>query len=79
MSCMNIEREPIQTENIKLLMEILNYKIKLRDMYRKTGPGNSDYITLSIKLDLLIKEYIEERLLLLISIPDKEIFSDLEA
>ena len=77
MSCMNLERGPIQTENVKLLMEILNHKIKLRDMYRQTGPGNSEYITLSLKLDLLVKEYIEERLLLLISIPDKEVFADL--
>lgn len=59
---MKLERETIQNENMNLLLEILYLKIQLRDLYTKTGPGNSDYITLSIKLDLLKNEYIDSKL-----------------
>lgn len=61
MQCMNLEREPLQSENISLLMEILELKQRLRDLYRQSGPGSSDYISLSLKLDLLIHEYFEAK------------------
>ncbi|MGJ7922647.1 Spo0E family sporulation regulatory protein-aspartic acid phosphatase [Neobacillus sp. LXY-4] len=62
MRCVNLEREPIQSENMTLLMEILTLKTDLRELYLQKGPGNSDYISLSLKLDKLINEYFEEKL-----------------
>ena len=35
------------TENMDLLMEIVNLKAKLRGIYNQTGPNSSEYITLS--------------------------------
>lgn len=55
-------RETIQTENMSLLVEIRSLKENLRELYLQTGPGNSNYISLSIKLDVLINEYIEGQL-----------------
>ncbi|MDR7239544.1 hypothetical protein [Neobacillus drentensis] len=49
------------TENMELLMEIVNLKAKLRGMYNQTGPNSSIYITLSIKLNLLMNKYFEEK------------------
>lgn len=72
MSCMKLERETIQNENMNLLLEILYLKIQLRDLYAKTGPGNSEYISLSIKLDLLQNEYIDGKLVDLIGFTEKE-------
>ena len=50
-----------QFENMELLKEIFNLKIKLRELYLQTGPANSTYISWKIKLDILIKEYMEEK------------------
>lgn len=54
--------EHVQGENMKLLVEIYQLRIILNKLYSQKGPANSDYISLSIKLDLLIKEYIEEKI-----------------
>lgn len=56
-----------QSENIHLLMEIYNLKMILRHLNIQKGSANSDYITLSLKLDLLMKEYIDEKLLNLLT------------
>ncbi|WP_147534638.1 hypothetical protein [Bacillus marasmi] len=61
MHCMNLEKEPLLNENIGLLLEIPELKRQLRELYRQSGPGSSDYISISIKLDLLIQEYFEEK------------------
>lgn len=61
MHCMNLEKEPLLSENIGLLLEILELKKELRVLYRQGGPGSSGYISLSLKLDLLINEYFEEK------------------
>jgi hypothetical protein len=52
----------VQGENMKLLKEIYNLKLKLNDMYIQNGPNSSDYINLSIKLNVLEKKYMEEKL-----------------
>lgn len=49
-------------ENMKLLKEIYNLKTKLNDMYTQSGPNSSEYINLSIKLNVLEKKYMEEQL-----------------
>lgn len=54
-----------QRENMKLLMEIFHLKLKVRELYLQTGPASSTYILLKIKLDMLIEEYMEEKLLAL--------------
>jgi hypothetical protein len=61
-------KAPAQWENMNLLMEIHNLKITLRDIYTQKGSANSEYISLSIKLDLLMKEYIDGKLSNLMSI-----------
>jgi hypothetical protein len=52
----------IPLENMNLLMEIAHLKTKVTELYKQNGPGNSDYISLSIKLNLLINEYIDEKI-----------------
>ncbi|MCM3568446.1 hypothetical protein M3183_10115 [Neobacillus mesonae] len=52
----------IPYENIKLLREIAHVKTEINELYKQTGPGSSDYISLSIRLDLLMKEYIEDKI-----------------
>ncbi|MGM0875744.1 MAG: hypothetical protein ACQEWV_13330 [Bacillota bacterium] len=52
----------VQSENMNLLLEIYNLKIVLSELYSQKGPANGDYISFSIKLDLLLKEYIEEKI-----------------
>lgn len=54
--------ESVHFENMNLLKEIINLKTKKKELYNQKGPSSSDYIMLSIKLDLLINEYIEEKI-----------------
>ena len=54
--------ESVQFENMKLLNEIFNLKTKKNELYNQKGPGSSDYITLSIKLNILVDEYLEEKI-----------------
>ena len=49
-----------QLEDVALLAEILELRKKLKEIYKAKGPGNTEYITLSIKLDLLMNQYFEE-------------------
>ncbi|WP_251548696.1 hypothetical protein [Neobacillus muris] len=49
-------------ENIKLLKEIATTKTQLLDLYIQHGPGSPDYISLSLKQNLLINQYIEEKI-----------------
>jgi hypothetical protein len=53
--------EFLDTENMELLMEIVNLKAKLSGIYNQTGPNSSEYITLSIRLNLLMNKYFEEK------------------
>lgn len=55
--------ETVPPENVSLLIEIANLKTEITQLYHQHGPGSSDYISLSIKLDLLINEYIEEKII----------------
>ena len=57
-----LESETNQTENMCLLVEIRRLKENLSELYLQTGPGNSNYISLSIKLNVLINKYIEGQL-----------------
>jgi len=43
-------------------MEIFDLKVNLEELYEKKGPVTSDYISLSIKLNYLMKEYFEEKI-----------------
>lgn len=56
------EKVQVQSENLGLLMEIFDLKVNLEELYEKKGPVTSDYISLSIKLDYLMKEYFEEKI-----------------
>jgi hypothetical protein len=50
-----------QSENIELLMEIIQLRKNLDELYHEKGPACSDYISLSIELKLLTTEYFEEK------------------
>lgn len=52
----------IQIENRELLMDIVNLKIKLGELYNHTGPNTSEYVSLKINLDCLMHEYFEEKI-----------------
>lgn len=52
----------IKDENSKLLMDIVELKIKLSNLYNSTGPNTSEYVSLSIKLDCLMNEYFDEKI-----------------
>lgn len=52
----------IETENSKLLMDIVELRVKLSNLYNSTGPNTSEYVSLSIKLDCLMNEYFDEKL-----------------
>ncbi|WP_248736844.1 Spo0E family sporulation regulatory protein-aspartic acid phosphatase [Neobacillus rhizosphaerae] len=66
-------KEYVEKENIKLLMEIFNLKSNLHELYIQKGSASSEYISLSIKLDLLIKEYFEEKIVKLVNMPTSEL------
>lgn len=53
--------EAVKLENMELLMEIVNLRAKISELYKQSGPNTSEYITLSIELNLLVKEYFEEK------------------
>jgi hypothetical protein len=65
--------QQIQNENNKLLMEILNLRLNLSELYLQTGPSSPDYISLSLKLDLLINQYFDEKVSKLTSTPMKQL------
>jgi hypothetical protein len=52
----------IETENSKLLMDIVELRVKLSNLYNSTGPNTSEYVSLSIKLDCLMNKYFDEKL-----------------
>lgn len=58
--------ESVPLENMNLLREIVHLKSKISELYNEKGPYSSDYISLSIKLDVLINEYIDEKIVHLI-------------
>jgi hypothetical protein len=55
-------KDHVQGENISLLKEIMNLRTNLSELYSQTGPSSPDYISLSIKLDLLINKYFDEKI-----------------
>jgi hypothetical protein len=60
--CMMKTNKLTQTENKKLLMDIVELKIKLSELFTQSGPNTSEYISLSIKLDCLMNEYFNEKI-----------------
>ncbi|MEH7306817.1 Spo0E family sporulation regulatory protein-aspartic acid phosphatase [Neobacillus drentensis] len=58
----------VEMENMELLQEIVALKTKLQSIYKQVGPSSSEYITLSIKLNLLMNKYFEEKAEELVSI-----------
>ncbi|MBI0577847.1 hypothetical protein IEC97_10775 [Neobacillus cucumis] len=54
--------QALQNENLKLLTEIRDLKLKMQKLYQEKGPSTPDYITLSLKLNFLMNEYFDEKL-----------------
>jgi hypothetical protein len=55
-------KDYLQGEDLKLLKEIMNLRTNLSELYTQTGPSSPDYISLSIKLNLLINKYFDEKI-----------------
>jgi hypothetical protein len=51
-----------EIENTKLLMDIVNLKIQLRELYNQKGPNTSEYVSVKINLDILMNEYFEQKI-----------------
>lgn len=49
-------------ENRDLLQEISHLKMKKKELYTESGPSSPDYLDLSIQLNLLITQYIDEKI-----------------
>ncbi len=58
-------KENVQSENMELLIEIFHLRNTLSEIYSRKGPDNSDYLSLSIKLKLLVNMYIDEKISML--------------
>jgi hypothetical protein len=57
-------RKHTQSDSLKL-MKIIDLRNSLQELHNQHGPNSPSYITLSLRLGLLEKEYIEERISLL--------------
>jgi hypothetical protein len=55
--------ESIQLENVMLLKEICTLKTKTSELYHQKGPCCPDYISLSLKLNSLVNQYLEEKIM----------------
>ncbi|WP_428909880.1 hypothetical protein [Niallia sp. Krafla_26] len=53
--------ERSQSENLKL-MEMMFLRNRLSEIHEQSGPNSSKYIDLKIQLNLLEKEYIDEKI-----------------
>ena len=62
MRCKMEYKEHIQSENMDLLMEIFNLKTILSELNAQTGPNSSNYLNLSLKLKLLERKYMDEKM-----------------
>jgi hypothetical protein len=58
--------ESVTQENVNLLLEIVELKAKVSQLYNLYGPGSSEYISLTLKLNQLINEYIDEKIVHLV-------------
>jgi hypothetical protein len=54
--------ESIQLENVMLLKEICTLKTKMKELYQQKGPCCPDYISHSLKLNSLVNQYLEEKI-----------------
>jgi hypothetical protein len=55
------QNEEFIDKDSRLLREIMNLRKQLSELYNHTGPTSPDYIRLSLRLNVLIHEYIERR------------------
>lgn len=60
MRCIMKANKSIQMENTELLMNIVQLKRKLSELYNQAGPNTSEYVSLKINLDCLMDEYFEK-------------------
>ena len=63
----------ISGKDKKRLLEIFQLKMSLQEIRAQKGPANPDYITLSLKLERLMQEYIDGKLVGLQHITNDEI------
>jgi hypothetical protein len=53
--------EPSHSESIKL-MKIIQLRNRIEELHQQSGPNSTKYIDLSLQLNALEKEYIEEKI-----------------
>jgi hypothetical protein len=53
--------EHSQSESIKL-MKIIQLRNRIEELHHQSGPNSTKYIDLSLQLNVLEKEYIEEKI-----------------
>jgi hypothetical protein len=58
--------DSVSYENTELLNEIFQLKTKKNELYSQKGPGSPDYLDLSLKLNVLVTQYIDEKIKTLI-------------
>lgn len=51
-----------QGENMELLGEIIQLKTEKNKLYRQSGPNSSGYLDVSLRLNLLMTKYIDEKI-----------------
>lgn len=62
MRCIMMEMmKPSQSESIKL-MKIIQLRNRIEELHQQSGPNSSNYIDLSLQLNVLEKEYIDEKI-----------------
>lgn len=49
-------------ENNELLKEIIQLKTKKNELYSQSGPNSPSYLDLSLKLNILVNQYVDEKI-----------------
>ncbi|MEQ2529444.1 hypothetical protein EKG37_07590 [Robertmurraya yapensis] len=57
-----IGNEVQPAENMELLSEIIQLKTEKNKLYRQSGPNSSGYLDLTLRLNLLMTKYIDEKI-----------------
>lgn len=55
-------KEEVLVENMALLKEISQLKLKRNELYSHSGPNSSNYVDITLKLNRLVHQYIDEKI-----------------
>lgn len=54
-------------ETDELLKEIIQLKTKKSELYSQSGPNSPGYLDLSLKLNILVNQYVDEKIEILLN------------